>query len=176
MFAVTEQPLPGVFILNIPRFNDHRGVFLKTFSEDIFVSLGIEFQVCEQFITCSHLNVLRGMHYQAAEAAHMKLVSCPIGRILDVIVDIRPGSQRFNQPFAIELGANRPQAMLIGKGYAHGFLTLEDQSWVHYLTSSVHSPSLDKGVHWASINFDWPFQTPIMSDRDRTFPSILALN
>jgi dTDP-4-dehydrorhamnose 3,5-epimerase/CDP-3, 6-dideoxy-D-glycero-D-glycero-4-hexulose-5-epimerase len=112
------------------------------------------------------------MHYQVEEAAHLKLVSCPIGRILDVVVDIRPESDQFNHPFAIELNSQQPQALLIDKGYAHGFLTIEDQSLVQYLTSTVHDPLRDQGVHWASIDFDWPVKTPVISKRDSRQPPI----
>jgi dTDP-4-dehydrorhamnose 3,5-epimerase len=172
-FSIEDQPLPGVYVLNMPRFDDDRGIFLKTFHAKAFATLGIPFEPAEQFITCSGLNVLRGMHYQVEEAAHLKLVTCPIGRILDVVVDIRPESDQFNQPFSIELNSRQPRALLIDKGYAHGFLTIEDQSWVQYLTSTVHDPDRDRGVHWASIDFDWPVKTPAISKRDSSHPSII---
>jgi len=76
------------------------------------------------------------------------------------------------QPFSIELGSQKPQALLIDKGYAHGFLTIEDQSWVQYLTSSVHDPDRDLGVHWTSIDCEWPVKSPVISKRDSSLPPI----
>jgi hypothetical protein len=175
-FSIEEEPLPGVFVLNTPTTGDNRGNFTKTYHSDIFNSLGIPFRPAEQFTTRSHSGVLRGMHFQSDESAHLKLVSCQIGKILDVVVSIDPCSAYFNKPFAIELGSHSSQALLIGKLYAHGFLALEESSWVHYLTSTVHDPAKDKGVHWASIAFDWPtITTPITSPRDARLPHILDL-
>jgi dTDP-4-dehydrorhamnose 3,5-epimerase len=171
-FAIEAEPLPGVFLLRTPRFEDARGVFLKGFHAEWFAANGLEFIPTEQFLTKSSANVLRGMHFQVGEHAHLKLVSCPIGRILDVVVDVRVDSPQFNQPIAIELGAANSHALLIGKGYAHGFLTLTNNSWVHYLTTAVHSPVNDKGVLWSSIAFDWPAAAPLVSDRDASHPSI----
>jgi len=171
-FSIEDQPLPAVYVLRVPRFDDDHGIFLKTFHAKAFASLARPSYPAEQFMTRSGLNVLRGMHYQAEEAAHMKLVSCPIGRIMDVVVDIRPESDHFNQPFSIELGSQKPQALLIDKGYAHGFLTIEDQSWVQYLTSSVHDPDRDLGVHWTSIDCEWPVKSPVISKRDSSLPPI----
>ena len=171
-FSIEDQPLPGVYVLRIPRFDDYRGIFLKTIHAKAFASVAMPFFPAEQFMTRSGLNVLRGMHYQAEEAAHLKLVSCPIGRILDVVVDIRPESDQFKQSFAIELSSQKPQALLIDKGYAHGVLTIEAQTWVQYLTSSVHDPERHLGVHWASIDYDRPVKSPVISMRDSGLPPI----
>lgn len=94
------------------------------------------------------------------------------GRVLDVVVDIRLGSPYFNQPVSIELSESEPTSLLIAKGYAHGFLALEDESWMLYSTSTVHQPELDRGVLWSSINFNWPIQDPLLSQRDQQHPSI----
>lgn len=114
------------------------------------------------------------MHFQVGKAAHDKLVCCLRGHVLDVVLDIRPGSPspHFNQPVSIELSESEPTALLIGQGYAHGFLALEDESWMPYNTSTVHQPELDRGVLWSSIDFDWPHQHPRLSQRDQQHPSI----
>ena len=169
---IRTQPLPGVFVLDCPHFPDHRGDFTKLFHAEALLAQGIAFTPAESFLTRSNAGVLRGMHFQVGEAAHDKLVTCIKGRVLDVVVDVCPDSPHFNQPFAIELTDTSNRALLIGKGYAHGFFTLDDDSWMFYFTSTVHCPSLDRGVLWSSIAFDWPSFHPTLSDRDAGHPRI----
>lgn len=169
---VRNEPLPGIFVIDCPHFPDHRGDFTKLFHFDALLNQGIDFRPAESFLTRSNANVLRGMHFQVGPAAHDKLVSCIKGRVLDVVVDIRPDSPHFNQPVSMELSESDSTALLIGKGYAHGFLALEDESWMLYSTSTVHQPELDRAVLWSSINFDWPNQEPLLSQRDQHHPSI----
>lgn len=113
------------------------------------------------------------MHFQLGEAAHVKLVTCIKGQVLDVVVDVRPESPHFNKPFAVEISDSSNTALLIGKGYAHGFLTLAGDSWMLFFTSKVHCPSLDRGVLWSSIAFDWPICDSKLSDRDAAHSRIL---
>jgi dTDP-4-dehydrorhamnose 3,5-epimerase len=170
---IRSQPLPGVFVLDCPHFPDHRGDFTKLFHAEAFLAQGIAFTPAESFLTRSNAGVLRGMHFQVEEAAHDKLVTCIKGRVLDVVVDVRPESPHFNHPFSIELTDASNTALLIGKGYAHGFFTIDDDSWMLYSTSTVHCASLDRGVLWSSIAFDWPDSNPTLSDRDTNHPRIL---
>ncbi|WP_413404211.1 MULTISPECIES: dTDP-4-dehydrorhamnose 3,5-epimerase family protein [unclassified Synechococcus] len=173
--TVLEKLLPDVFLLQLPCFKDHRGDFIKLFHYDALMDQGINFKPAESFLTRSTVNVLRGMHFQVGEAAHDKLVSCIKGKVLDVVVDVRPQSAHFNQPVSVELSEFNNMALLIGKGYAHGFLTTGDDSWMLYSTSTVHCSSLDRGVCWDSIAFDWPIDQPLTSDRDRCHPKIQEL-
>lgn len=170
---IREHPLPGVFVLDCPHFPDHRGDFTKLLHVEALLAQGISFTPVESFLTRSNAGVLRGMHFQVGEAAHDKLVTCIKGRVLDVVVDVRPDSPHFNQPFSIELTDTSNTALLIGKGYAHGFATLDDDSWMLYFTSTVYCPSMDRGVLWSSIAFDWPICEPTLSDRDAGNPPIL---
>lgn len=171
-FKILTEPLPDVFIIQIPRFEDQRGVFIKSFNEDFFGSLPDPFRPMEQFISISSKDVIRGMHFQVENSAQQKLVTCPVGKVLDVIVDVRIESPYFNKPISIELEEREPLAILIGKGYAHGFLSLTDNSFMQYLTSTVHSPAHDKGVLWSSIDFNWPTGSPKISNRDSNHPAI----
>lgn len=171
-FQIIEQPLPGVVLLECPRYFDNRGEFTKLFHADGLQECGLQFIPVESFLTRSKVGVIRGMHFQVGEAAHDKLVCCPKGRVLDVVVDVRPESPHFNKPFAIELSDSNSIALLIGKGYAHGFLSLEYYSSMLYYTTTVHNPELDRGVLWSSIDFDWPIQQPLISERDASHPKI----
>jgi dTDP-4-dehydrorhamnose 3,5-epimerase len=174
-FQIQDQPLPGVFMLDCSHVPDHRGDFTKFFNTDVLRRLGIAFTPAESFLTRSKVGVLRGMHFQVGEAAHDKLVTCIKGRVLDVVVDVRPESPTFNKPFAVELSQSSNAALLIGKGYAHGFFTLTDDSWLLYCTSTVHCPAMDRGVFWSSIAMDWPCKDPLLSERDKRHPSIHSL-
>jgi dTDP-4-dehydrorhamnose 3,5-epimerase len=172
--AIIVLPLPGVALLQCPHFTDHRGDFTKLFHSDALSSLGLPFTPAESFLTRSKAGVIRGMHFQVGEAAHDKLVFCPKGRVLDVVVDVRPESAQFNKPVAVELSESSNTALLIGKGYGHGFLAMDD-SWMLYSTTTVHNPALDRGVLWSSIDFDWPIEQPVISERDCQHPPIEAL-
>lgn len=171
-FRVQAEPLPGVKLIAAPFIPDDRGSFLKPYHISCFQELCISFSPVEQFFSISHQSVLRGMHYQQGEHAHDKLVCCISGRALDVVVDVRPDSPNFNQPYAVELIPEAGQALLIPRGYAHGFLSLEDRTLMSYLTTTVHSASHDKGVLWSSIAFDWPILDPVLSERDQLHPTI----
>lgn len=172
---ILSQPLPGIYLLKCPRFTDNRGEFLKIFNSHNLLDHGISFTPEETYLTRSRAGVLRGMHFQSGESAHDKLVTCVKGKVLDVVVDVRPNSPYFNQPFAIELSALDNTSVLISKGFAHGFYTFEDDSWMLYSTTTVHNPSLDVGVLWSSIPFIWPNNQPIVSERDCQHPNIQDL-
>jgi len=172
---INRTPLLGVHVLDCSRFLDQRGDLTKLFHAEALLDQGIAFVPAESFLTRSNAGVLRGMHFQIGEAAHEKLVTCIKGRVLDVVVDVRPDSPNFNQPFAIELSQESNKALLIGRGYAHGFFTLDDDSWMLYYTSTVHCHALDRGVFWDSIAFTWPTSDPVLSERDCRHPSIQEL-
>lgn len=168
---VLPTELDGVFVLKPNVFEDARGSFVKTYHEELFASFGIKFTPKEEFFSVSRKDVLRGMHFQLPPAAHAKLVYCPVGRVLDVVLDLRASVQpgRF---ISRELSASNREMLYIARGCAHGFLALDDESLMVYQTSTVHSPSHDAGVLWNSFGFDWPIKRPVLSDRDKSFPAL----
>ena len=167
-----ETPLPGVKLIRHSVFEDERGIFIKPYNEEELRSVSVDLPVAEYFITRSAAGVLRGMHYQVGQSAHAKLVTCISGLILDVVVDVRPESPDFNQPYSIELAPSSGLSIYIEKGSAHGFYAMEEDSWVSYLTTAGHCPADDKGVLWSSIDFKWPIETPRLSKRDQCHPEI----
>jgi dTDP-4-dehydrorhamnose 3,5-epimerase len=171
-FEVLHEPLPGVFVIRTPRFEDERGVFFKVYNSTFYDALPNPFYPAEQFTSVSTKGVLRGMHFQTGRSAHQKLISCIAGEMLDVVVDVRPESPNFNKPISLKLSNNSSISILIAKGYAHGFLSLSSSCTIQYLTSSVHSPGEDQGVLWSSLNFDWPIDKPLISPRDASHPQI----
>ena len=164
---IYSEPLPNVYILKHPLSKDKRGDFRKSYNIDQFKSAGLLFNPVEIFISTSKKNVIRGMHFQLGASAQDKLITVLKGRVLDVIVDVRRDSKYYNMPFSIELKGDEPYSVFIGKGYAHGFLTLADDTTMQYATSTVYDKERDCGIHWSSINFKWPTNNPILSERDQ---------
>ena len=168
---VLPTELDGVFVLKPNVFEDARGCFVKTYHEGLFESCGIRFVPKEEFFSVSRKNVLRGMHFQQPPAAHGKLVYCPVGRVLDVVLDLR-STAKGARCISRELSSENREMLFIPIGCAHGFLALEDNSMMVYQTSTVHSPPHDAGVLWNSFGFDWPVKNPILSERDQKFPAL----
>jgi dTDP-4-dehydrorhamnose 3,5-epimerase len=110
------------------------------------------------------------MHILAPPRTHAKLVYCLTGRVLDVLVDLRVDSPTRNQFVSKPLSGSDSAAIYIPEGVAHGFYVLEGPAVLTYLVTAEHSPSLDVGVHWNSIGFDWPDCDPIVSQRDANLP------
>ena len=172
MKELKETNLPGVYLFKLKMQEDNRGLFIKSFSQEFINSSKIDFEVKEAFFTTSNKNVIRGLHFQIDDYAQKKLVYCHFGSILDVVVDIRRNSPFYNEPFFYNLKGEEPYAILIEEGFAHGFLSLENNSIVQYFTNTPYSPEKDKGILWNSINFEWPVKYPIISKRDLEHPKI----
>ena len=169
-------PLKDIFLIKHFNSKDHRGVFIKQYSYKEGTSFSHNFYAEESFTTISKKNVLRGMHCQTGVASHKKIITCLKGSIIDVVVDIRKSSTQFNKPLAFELSDKKDLSLYIGIGYAHGFLALEENTIVQYITSKSYTSNLDNGVNWKSINFDWPIKKPIISERDKNLPNIHEQN
>ncbi len=167
-----SEPLPGVKILRPFVFEDARGNFVKPFHEDQLAKHGIEMTVREEFFSTSAAGVLRGMHFQVPPHAHQKLVYCITGKVLDVLLDLRKDSPTFGKSIGFELSAANRHLVHIPVGFAHGFLSLEDNSCLVYKTDAVHAPDHDAGILWNSFGFDWPIDdiTPTISTRDLAHP------
>jgi len=164
--------LEGVFVLQPAVFEDQRGSFVKTYHIDAFREAGIPFVAREEFFSTSRKDVVRGMHFQMPPEAHDKLVYCPVGAVLDVVIDLRKSSRTFGKTFSRELSAKNREMLFIPIGFAHGFLSLADDTMMVYQTSTVHSPANDAGILWNSIGFEWPVKNPILSTRDKGFPAL----
>lgn len=168
---IQAEPLPGTLLLKPKVFEDHRGDFVKTFQDEAFRELGIQFRATEEFFSTSRKGVLRGMHFQVPPRDHAKLVYCVRGRVLDVLLDLRKSSPSYGRSIGIELSRGNHLQFLIPAGLAHGFLALDDDSVMIYKTTASHSPAHDAGVRWDSFGFDWGSDRPITSSRDDSFPA-----
>ena len=169
---IISTNLDGVFEIENKLFEDNRGLFVKTFHEDMFSKAGLDVDFKESFYSVSKKGVLRGMHFQLPPHEHTKLVYVTDGEILEVIVDVRQASPTFGKYYSTILTSMSAKSLYIGKGFAHGFLTLSKSATVVYMTSTIHSPESDSGINWDSFGFDWGVDTPIISERDSLLEDI----
>lgn len=167
-----ETGIDGCWLVELELKSDLRGSFVKNFRRDLFIERGLETNFVEDFYSISKKNVLRGMHFQSPPYHHTKLVSCIFGDVYDVIYDLRATSPTYLKHASFRLGEDKPLLLYIAPGVAHGFFTLSEKAIVTYKTSTYHSPKNDIGFLWNSADIDWPFKSPILSDRDSKFPSI----
>lgn len=172
MFEIIKEAIPGLKLLRPRTFADERGSFIKTYHKDCWDELGIGFQCREEFFSISKKGVLRGMHFQVPPAAHSKLVYCVSGSVLDVVVDIRKNSETFGKVSSVELSGENSLILFMPPGFAHGFLSLSDDSCMIYKTDKEYAPDFDRGISWNSIDFNWPIETPVVSGRDLSFQDL----
>jgi dTDP-4-dehydrorhamnose 3,5-epimerase len=169
----TETPLPGAYTIALAPIADGRGSFARSFCRRSLAEHGIDFPVAQCNISRNtRRGTLRGMHFQAAPHEEGKLVRCSRGAIWDVIIDLRPGSVMRGRWFGVELSEANDVSLYVPPGFAHGFLTLTDDSVVEYMMSEYYEPSAASGVRWNDRAFGiaWPEAEPIMSDKDRNYP------
>jgi dTDP-4-dehydrorhamnose 3,5-epimerase len=168
-----ETTLSGAFIVEIEQHSDERGFFARTFCEREFEAHGLptRFPQCN-LSRNTHGGTLRGMHYQAAPLWEAKLVRCISGAIWDVIIDLRRDSPTRFRSIGVELSAANARALFVPNGFAHGFVTLSDDSDVFYHMSEFFRPNGARGLRWDDPRFDidWPMQPRVISDRDATYP------
>lgn len=175
MLEVRPLELDGVLEIRPRRFGDNRGFFSEVWREDRLVEVGVSVRFVQDNHSYSKARgVLRGMHYQLPPAAQDKLVRVGRGSIFDVAVDIRPDSPTFGRWAGVVLSAKEWNQLFIPKGFAHGFVTLEDETEVLYKASAFYSPELERAVRFddPAIGIDWPIDTSnlILSEKDRAAP------
>jgi dTDP-4-dehydrorhamnose 3,5-epimerase/CDP-3, 6-dideoxy-D-glycero-D-glycero-4-hexulose-5-epimerase len=158
-----------LFIMNYNSFKDERGEFVKTIHKDTFIENNLEWNFAESFYSVSHKNVFRGMHFQYSPNDHEKLVYVVKGSILDVVLDLRSTSGTYGKYFIIELSDANRKGLYIGRGFAHGFLSLENNTIVEYHTTTIQNKENEGGVKWNSFGFNLPVLDPIISSRDISF-------
>lgn len=163
-------------VINLPAFTDFRGLFVKTFHETTLKEQGISFDLKESYFSISNKDVIRGMHFQLPPHQHAKIVFCPQGAILDVILDLRQDSAAFGKYMMQVLSADNHKAFYIPEGFAHGFKALTADAMTYYLVSSEYSKDHDAGIRYDSFDFDWEVSKPILSERDRSFPALTDFN
>ncbi len=152
--------------------DDRRGSFVKIYNDESYASDRIVMPIREIFYSVSQKNVIRGMHFQTPPHDHDKLVHVIAGRVVDVIVDLRKDSPTYHKCISIMLQGNTKQAVYIPSGFAHGFLSLEDNTVMMYMVSQGYAAECDMGIRWDSVGMQWNVENPIISDRDNHFVSM----
>jgi dTDP-4-dehydrorhamnose 3,5-epimerase len=171
----TETPLKGAFIIDIEERRDDRGFFARSFCAREFEAHGLKPVIAQANLSYNHRKgTLRGMHYQTPPAAETKLVRCTAGAVLDVIVDIRPGSPTYLQHVAVELTAGNRRALYVPEMFAHGYLTLTDDAEVIYSVGEFYTPGAEGGLRWddPALGIDWPVRVEVISAKDAAWALI----
>lgn len=164
-----KTPLKDLYLLELDLLTDDRGFFGRSFCVDEFAQRNIDFTIVQTNISFNHKqDTLRGMHYQTEPKAEKKLVRCTKGKIFDVAVDLRRDSPTYCQWYGVELTENNYKMLYIPEGFAHGFLSLEDNSEVLYFMGEFYDPRYATGCRWDDPAFAivWPHQPQVISAKD----------
>ena len=164
-----ETTLKGAYLIKPKVFQDERGFFLESYSEKVFA----ENEIDAKFVQDNHSlsvkkGVLRGLHFQLPPNVQAKLVRVTRGKVLDVIVDIRKNSPTYGKWESFELSGDNFKMLYVPKGFAHAFLTLEDNTEFMYKVDNFYAPESDSGLIWndSDLNIDWPIEDPTLSEKD----------
>lgn len=167
--------LAGAWILEPERHADERGSFARTFDEAVFARRGLVTHFPQHSVSFNRRRgTLRGLHLQAAPHEETKLVRCSRGAVVDVAVDLRPGSATYRAHLAVELSADNGRQLYIPQGCAHGFQTLADDTELHYLISTPYMAAAVRGYRWddPAFGIEWPLPVTVISERDRALPCL----
>lgn len=168
--------LQGVVVITPKVFEDERGFFFESHQEERYRSLGVECPFVQDNHSYSKEGTIRGMHFQS-EPGQAKLVRVAVGKIYDVVVDIRPDSPTFGKWAGVYLDDKSHNQIFIPVGFAHGFCVVSPEAHVLYKTSSPYNPATEKGFRFddPEVGIEWPVKEPIVSDRDKESPYFYEL-
>lgn len=166
----TKTKLDGAYVIDIEKKEDDRGFFARTFCADEFLENGLSINFVQANTSFNNKKgTIRGMHFQKSPYEEDKLVRCTKGSVFDVIIDLRKNSPTYKQWFGAELSEGNRRALFVPKGFAHGYLTLEDNSEVTYLVTQFYNPNADSGVRFNDPVFaiNWPIEPTVISEKDK---------
>jgi dTDP-4-dehydrorhamnose 3,5-epimerase len=169
----TPLAIEGLWRVELSPMSDERGYFSRTFCAEEFAAHGLPAHFEQSSVSRNtRAGTLRGMHFQKDPHAEAKFVRCVQGAVVDVVLDIRPGSSTHGQWVAEQLTAEDGTALYVAPGLAHGFQTLVDNTDVLYQITPAFRPGFSAGVRWndPAFGIKWPIADPIMSDRDASYP------
>ncbi|MBL6730947.1 MAG: dTDP-4-dehydrorhamnose 3,5-epimerase [Bacteroidia bacterium] len=170
---VSTTNIEGLLVIQPKVFGDERGYFFESFRDDVLNNHGVSSKFVQDNQSKSNKGILRGLHFQKAPHAQGKLVTVVKGSVLDIALDIRTNSPTYGHHFAIELNEVNKTIFYIPPGFAHGFLTLEDNTLFSYKCTNYYNLESEGSVLWnsASLNIDWGIENPILSEKDKTAPN-----
>jgi dTDP-4-dehydrorhamnose 3,5-epimerase len=168
-----------VFLIKPQVFHDQRGFFYESYSQRDFEKQGIKIDFVQDNHSLSEkIGTLRGLHFQKPPFEQTKLVRVTNGKIYDVVVDIRKNSATFGQWEGYELSAKNFWQLLVPRGFAHGFETLEENTEVQYKCDQFYHPDADSGIIWndPDLKINWPIRDIIISEKDSRLPFFKEIN
>lgn len=174
----SETGLKGAYIVEIEKIADERGFFAREWCQREFREHGLNENIAQTSISFNiKKGTLRGMHYQAYPYEEAKLVRCTRGSIYDVIIDLRTDSPTFKASFGIEISSENYKMLYIPEGFAHGFITLSDNTEVLYKITEFYTPGSAHGLRWndPAFNIQWPLKPLVISERDSSYPDFSAV-
>ena len=168
-----ETMLPGAYVIELDKREDDRGFFARAWCTKEFAAHNLTSHVVQANTSFNKkMGTLRGMHYQIAPHPEAKLIRCIRGSIYDVIIDLRPASPTYKRWIGVELTAKNRSMLYVPENFAHGFITVEDDTEILYLVSEFYSPECERGVRYNDPAFGmmWPVKVQAMSSKDQTWP------
>lgn len=167
-----ELPLKGVFLIEMEKLQDDRGFFARSYCAREFEQHGLNPRVVQCNVSFSKKRgTLRGLHYQGPRGEEAKLVRCTAGALYDVVVDLRKDSRTYLGHEGFRLDSQDRLLLFVPEGFAHGFITLKDNTEVSYQMSEFYDPSEARGIRWNDPAFEiqWPLEPSVISERDRSY-------
>lgn len=166
---ITETFIKGLFVIKPKVFEDARGYFFESYNNAVFESAGLHLNFVQDNQSLSQKGVLRGLHLQNPPNAQGKLVRVITGAVFDVAVDIRKNSPTYGKYFGLELTEKNKWMMFIPEGFAHGFLTLEDNTVFSYKCTNYYNKPSEDCILWndPQIGIDWKTDNPLLSEKDK---------
>ena len=171
----SETKLEGAYIIDLERLKDERGFFARAWCRKEFEDHGLTPRLAQANVSRStKKGTLRGMHYQIAPYQEAKLLRCTNGAVYDVIIDLRPGSPTYTQWVGVELTAKNYKMFYVPEGFAHGFVTLQNDTEVTYLVSQFYTPGSERGIRWDDprLGIKLPGALACINPRDAAYPDL----
>jgi dTDP-4-dehydrorhamnose 3,5-epimerase len=170
---VNETGIDGLIEIIPAIYKDDRGWFYEFYNERTFINAGLRTGFVQENTSYSKKGVIRGLHFQQAPHAQGKLVTVLSGKVLDVVVDIRPGSKSFGQVYYCTLDSEKRNMLMVPEGFAHGFAALEE-SVFYYKCTNFYNKASESGICWSDpqLKIKWPFEEPIVSEKDNILPTL----
>lgn len=168
-----QTELEGAYIIELEKLEDERGFFARTFCQKELQEHGLAPMVAQANVSFNaKAGTLRGMHYQLAPYEETKLIRCTRGALYDVIVDLRPDSASYKRWIGVELTAENYRMLYVPANFAHGFITLEDNTEASYFVSEFYTPGSERGLRWddSQFNIKWPRSIDVISEKDAHWP------
>tara|TARA_B100000287_G_scaffold236651_1_gene222774 strand:+ start:673 stop:1215 length:543 start_codon:yes stop_codon:yes gene_type:complete len=175
---ISKTAIEGLLILEPNVWEDSRGYFFESWTKSIFENQGIDLDFVQDNQSFSHKDVLRGLHFQKPPFDQGKLVRVIQGSVLDIAVDIRKESNTYGKHYSIELNSFNKTIFWIPPGFAHGFISLEDNTIFSYKCTAVYDKSSESSLLWndKDLAIDWKCENPIVSEKDKQAASLSSLN